>query len=282
MNVESLSTALRFDRDAGVWRAGATREVAYPADDHAACFGVEDASFWFRHRNRCIAAAVRRFAPAGFILDVGGGNGYVSRGLIEAGCEAVLLEPGPIGARNAREARGLPDVICATLEDAAIAAGSVPAIGLFDVLEHIADDRAFVSRLHEIVKPGGFLYLTVPSFQWLWSMTDIEAMHFRRYTTATLTRVLAGQFEIAYATYLFGRLTPLFFLSRTLPYRLGISRPRSARVYETEHAAGGSRLTALVERALAHEVAAIAAGRSLAIGSSLLVVARRADQMRNA
>lgn len=282
MNVESLSAALRFDRDAGLWRAVTTRAVAYPADDHAACFGVEDASFWFRHRNRCIAAAVRRFEPAGFILDVGGGNGYVSRGLIDAGCEAVLLEPGPTGARNARESRGLPDVICATLEDAAIVPGSVPAVGLFDVLEHIEDDRAFVARLHEMLRPGGWLYLTVPAFTSLWSMSDVDAMHFRRYTRATLTRVLAGRFEVAYATYLFGRLTPLFFLSRTLPYRLGITKARSARAYETEHAAGGSRMAALVERALAHEVAAIAAGRSLAMGSSLLVVARRVDQARNA
>ncbi len=282
MNVESLSTALRFDRDAGLWRADTIREVAYPTDDHATCFGVEDASFWFRHRNRCITAAVCRFDPQGFILDVGGGNGYVSRGLIDAGCDAVLLEPGPTGARNAREGRGLPNVICATLEDAAIRPGSVPAVGLFDVLEHIEDDRSFVERLHETLRPGGLLYLTVPSFAWLWSISDVDAMHYRRYTRATLAQVLAGRFEMLYATYLFERLTPLFFLTRALPYRIGLARPRSAHAYEADHTAGSHRLASIVERALAYEVRVIAARKSLMTGSSLLVVARKVDQVRNA
>jgi SAM-dependent methyltransferase len=277
MNVESISDALRFDADSGLWRAGGTRAISYPAADNAASFRVEDASFWFSHRNRCILAAVRRFEPDGVILDVGGGNGYVARGLIDAGYDAVLLEPGPIGARNAREGRHLPTVINATLEDAALRPASVPNVGLFDVLEHIGDDRSCVRHLHEIVRPGGFLYLTVPAFGWLWSISDVDAMHYRRYTRRSLAQALENRFELLYATYLFERLVPAFFLMRTLPYRLGLARRRPAESYEADHAAGGAGPSAMLDRLLASEVSAITAGKSLRIGSSLLAVARRLD-----
>lgn len=275
-----MSDALWFDADAGVWRARDTPAIAYPAGHNDACFRLEDRSFWFNHRNRCITAAVARFPPAGPILDVGGGNGYVTRGLIDAGYDAMLLEPGADGARNARVARGVPTVICATLEEAAIRPGSVPAVGLFDVLEHVEDDRAFVERLHGIVQPGGLLYLTVPSFQWLWSISDVDAMHFRRYTRRSLAAVLAGRFEWLYGTYLFERLVPVFLLMRTLPYRAGLARPKPAEAYQTDHAAGGGRLSVLFERLIANEVRAVAGGRSLRVGSSLLVVARRLDPVR--
>ena len=277
VNVESISAALHFDVKTGVWRAGADTAgpISYPAHQNDACFRLEDGSFWFTHRNKCIVTAVRRFPPDGFILDVGGGNGFVARGLIDAGYETALLEPGDDGARNARQARQLPTVINATMDEAAIRPGSVPSVGLFDVLEHIEDDRAFVHHLHEIMQPGGLLYLTVPSFNWLWSTSDADAMHFRRYTRRSLADVLARDFDVLYATYLFQRLVPLTVLVRALPYRAGLARPKPPDAYEREHAIGRRWLADMFSRALNHEITAIAAGKSLAVGSSLLVVARR-------
>ena len=278
VSVESFSDALGLDTDTGIWRTrvATAGRISYPTEQNAACFDLEDGSFWFTHRNRCIVAAARRFPPDGFILDVGGGNGFVAQGLVEGGYETVVLEPGPTGALNAREGRGLPTVINATLGEAGIRTGSVPAVGLFDVLEHIEDDRAFVRHLTDIVRPGGLFYLTVPSFNWLWSTADVEAMHYRRYTKESLTGVLSG-FDVLYSTYLFERLVPLFMLLRVLPYRIGFSRSRPARSYEREHAVGSKRLADALGRILDHEVAAITAGESLLTGSSLLVVARRRD-----
>lgn len=275
MSVETLSDELRLDPETGIWCARSGGPVSYPADHNEACFRLEDGSFWFSHRNRCITAAVRRFPPDGFVLDIGGGNGYVARGLIDAGYETVLLEPGSDGARNAKLGRHLPTVINSTLDDAAIRTGSVPNAGLFDVLEHIEDDLAFVERLFQIVRPSGLLYVTVPAFDWLWSTSDVDAMHYRRYTRRSLTRLFAGRFDVLYATYIFERLVPISMLVRALPYRLGLARPRPAHAYEAHHGAGRSWLSAAFERMLANEVPAITAGKSLWTGSSLLVVARR-------
>jgi SAM-dependent methyltransferase len=278
VNMALLSGALHLDEQTGIWRAnaGAASDLSYPADHNTACFRLEDGSFWFTHRNRCIIAAVRRFPPDGFILDIGGGNGFVAQGLIDAGFETALLEPGAAGAHNAKQSRRVPTVINATIDEAAIRPGSVPNIGLFDVLEHIDDDRQFAQRLGDIIRPGGFLYLTVPAFNWQWSMADVDAMHYRRYTRRTLTDVLAGSFEVLYSTYLFQRLVPVSMLVRALPYRMGLARPeRQVELYTRDHAVEHRRLAGVLSRMLDHEAAAIAAGKSLAVGSSLLVVARR-------
>lgn len=156
----------------GLWWPRSRSRVDYPDEGNAFCFQVEDQSFWFQHRNRCILAAVARFPPPGPVFDIGGGNGFVARALTQAGHPAVVVEPGPVGARNA-QARGLSPVICSTLDDAGFHPGALPAAGLFDVLEHIEDDRGVLRRLASLVRPGGRLYVTVPAYQWLWSGEDV-------------------------------------------------------------------------------------------------------------
>lgn len=76
MDIESISTNLELGGD-GIWYSEDTREVSYTTDGHAACFAIEDDSFWFRHRNDCILSVVERFPPEGEgpIFDIGGGNG---------------------------------------------------------------------------------------------------------------------------------------------------------------------------------------------------------------
>lgn len=230
--------------DQGIWRASPCDALAYPDDGNAGCFAVEDGSFWFRHRNDCIAAAVKRYAPDGPVLDVGGGNGVVSKRLIDEGFDTILLEPGPVGALNAKTQRGLPHVICATFEAVGLPEASLSAIGLFDVLEHIEDDVAFLRRLHQALRPGGLLYLTVPALQALWSAADVHARHYRRYSRGTLEARL-GQvgFSVVYSTYFFQSLLPPLFLLRSIPFRLGVSQKNNVLRSETEHGTSGGLLT---------------------------------------
>ena len=101
----------------GIWLARNVSEVSYPGEGHASCLAVEEASFWFRHRNNCILEVIKRLPPATPFFDVGGGNGYVAKALQDAGLEVVVVEPGATGALNARR-RGVQHVIRASLEDA--------------------------------------------------------------------------------------------------------------------------------------------------------------------
>ncbi len=79
-NIRDLAPGLTRD-DSGLWLAPSRKAISYPEKGNQACFAVEDVSFWFHHRNQCLVEALRRYPPAGFLLDVGAGNGFVSAGI---------------------------------------------------------------------------------------------------------------------------------------------------------------------------------------------------------
>ena len=259
----------------GLWWPRNRSRVDYPDEGNAFCYQIEDQSFWFQHRNACLLAVMARFPPGGTVFDVGGGNGYVARALTAAGVPAVVVEPGPTGASNARS-RGLDPVICSTLDDAGFRPGSMPAAGLFDVLEHIEDDRGVLGRLAELIPRGGRLYLTVPAYQWLWSNEDAISGHHRRYTTHQLARVVADAwFAIEFTSYLFWPLPLPILLLRALPARIG-HRPRidlDAIRRELKPSQGTALKT--LRGVLDLERRWLARGRRIPVGGSCLLVARR-------
>ena len=150
---------------------------------------AEDGSGWHRHRAAVVVDVVARFPPDGTLFDLGGGNGFVSRALVGSGTPAVLVEPVEEAVRTAYD-RGLRPVVCSTVEAAGFPDGSLPAVGLFDVVEHVEDDAGFLRGLRGLLVPGGRLYLTVPKHPRLWSAHDEESGHQRRYTADGLRSVV--------------------------------------------------------------------------------------------
>jgi SAM-dependent methyltransferase len=259
----------------GIYRSRNSQAISYPTTGNEKCFLLEDSSFWFRHRNLCITAAIGRFPPAGPIIDLGGGNGYVTRALLDAGFDAILLEPGPEGAINGKLSRQIPTVICSTFQDAGFEESSLHAIGCFDVIEHMEDDKAFIEQAYSGLMPGGFLYATVPAHQWLWSQSDDAAHHHRRYQQEMIGRLLKNRFDILYISYLFGILTLPVFVFRAIPYRLGISRNKNILSENMEHGTDKGAGVRILNWRLKNELKKIEGGNSIRFGASLLFVARR-------
>nr|MBA3671399.1 hypothetical protein [Gemmatimonadaceae bacterium] len=108
-STDAFTAGLEED-EPGIWHSGRTAVLSYPEEGNRQLAPIEDVSFWFRHRNRCIAALVSRYRPQGVLLDIGGGNGFVAQGLAAAGVRSLVVEPGPDGARAAA-ARGLAPVL---------------------------------------------------------------------------------------------------------------------------------------------------------------------------
>jgi len=261
----------------GVWAARTASDVSYSEDGNELCFAVEDQSFWFLHRNNCILEVVKSF-PAREFFDIGGGNGCVARALQDAGVEVVLVEPGPSGSRNAI-LRGVRNVVQGTMEDAGFLPETLPSVGLFDVLEHIRDDGAFMTEIHRLLMPGGRIYVTVPAYQWLWAGEDRDAGHWRRYTLRSLSSVLRSSgFTIEFATYFFGFLPVPIFLFRTLPYRLGLSSKKKRMSYEatqSDHQSGNSVVNQVLQFLTRTELSRMAAKIPCRFGGSCLAVARK-------
>jgi SAM-dependent methyltransferase len=262
----------------GYWIVPERAAVSYPASGNDFFDTLEEESFWFSHRSRAIAAAVRRYPPAnGPIFDLGAGNGHVSRELQRAGFTTIAIEPDRAGAANAVR-KGIEPVVCGSLPSSAFRARTAGAIGLFDVLEHVEDDRGFLQALRPYLQPGGRLYVTVPAYQWLWSDTDAASYHSRRYTLASLSSVLdAAGYGVEYSTYFFWCLPLPIWLLRTLPSRLR-RRPAQSFARAFEHRLGARRLRQVAEWSVAFEQSRIARGASIPFGGSCLIV----GQLRNA
>ncbi len=277
-DIARFSHSLRLS-DEGIWFADTIESISYPPDANDSCFTVEEGSFWFEHRNRCITAVVRQHPPRshGPIFDVGGGNGFVAKALESVGFEAVVVEPGVAGARNARK-RGISDVICSSLKAADFLPGSLPAAGLFDVLEHVEDDVAFLTSLRRVMNASGRLYLTVPSYQFLWSANDVSAGHYRRHTLRTIeTTLRRGGFSVDFASYIFCPLPVALLLTRTIPYRIGLTRPTRNRTRTArDHAVRASARARLLRFLLHSEPERLSRGETIPFGSSCLVAASAA------
>lgn len=91
-------------------------------------------------------------------------------------------------------------------------------VSMFDVLEHIEDDiKALRIINEEVLEKDGYLILTVPAYNWLWSSHDELSGHFRRYTRKDLmTKLNKTGFKIIKATYFNTLLFPVAVISRVI------------------------------------------------------------------
>lgn len=273
MNMPEILSQLTQDEQ-GIYRSRNTNPISYPADGNQDCFLLEDDSYWFQHRNKCITSIIKRYPPSGHIIDVGGGNGYVTRGMLDAGFDSVLLEPGVEGAVNGKLRRHIPTVICSTFQNAGFKPSSIDAIGCFDVIEHIENDGELINDFSHVLKPGGLLYATVPAHKWLRSQSDVQAQHYRRYNRAMIDQLLSDQFEIIYFTYFFRFLSLPIFIFRALPFRLFFTK-HNILSKNTEHGTNKGPGAKLINYFLKQEYKKIQNRKYLNFGASCLVVARK-------
>jgi len=148
---------------------------------------IQGRHWWFVARSRILASVVGKISlpSKAKILEVGCGTG---------GNLAMLSRFGNLCAveydDNARDfaaslavcpvvTGGLPEPI--PFED-----GKFDLVCLLDVLEHIDDDEAALSRSGRLLCPSGRLLITVPAYAWLWSGHDEAHHHCRRYTAKML------------------------------------------------------------------------------------------------
>ena len=230
VNIKEISSGLRLEDD-GIWYSQEKADISYPTEGNENCSSIEEDSFWFNHRNRCISSIVQSFPPEnnGTIFDIGGGNGYVSLSLVKNGFNVVLVEPGHYGVSNAKD-KGVQNIICASLETAQFDKKSLPAVGLFDVAERIKDDLTFLKTINSLLINGGRLYMTVPSYSLLWSTDDDFADHYRRYTLGSISKTLElANFNISFSSYIFRFLPIPIFLFRTIPYKPGGTKENKDR-----------------------------------------------------
>jgi SAM-dependent methyltransferase len=94
-------------------------------------------------------------------------------------------------------------------------AGDFQMTCLFDVLEHIEDDDAFLGRLGRTARPGHLLLLSVPACPFLFGPHDRLLHHYRRYSRRSLEELLRRNgYSILKASHFLFFLFPIAVSSR--------------------------------------------------------------------
>jgi SAM-dependent methyltransferase len=271
---------------------------------------LEDEHYWHLHRRELLRRILERYCPdrTAPLIELGCGAGTVATHLNQSGRNVDYADVHPEALHFARQRAE------SRLGDAAQARRFIrldvtrlpPLHGyrgvlLFDVLEHLPDDRAVMRAVHaQLTAAAGqngdgagdsgsqsdrgdqrpFVLFTVPAFQMLWSPWDDLEKHKRRYTVAS-ARALAVEsgFEVVRSTYFF---SPLFFAAAAvkglrMARRALFQEPAAAtHLGDLTEAKSYSALNRAMLRLLALETCWLER-RDLPLGTSILVWARPAQ-----
>lgn len=140
--------------------------------------------------NRCLFAykATSGFVK-GNIIELGSGEGYgveLLAPLAERYLAVDKFDTDVAGHANVEFRKMLLPSL------AGIADNSFDFAVTFQVIEHIQDDKAFISEIHRVLKPGGKLFLSTPNR--LMSLTR-NPWHIREYSAAELTTLVSQVFN---------------------------------------------------------------------------------------
>jgi len=233
---------------------------------------LEDDHWWFRGRRAIFLEVLARHLPpspggtTSAIVELGCGTGGNLAALSRFG-QVTGVEPDPGAAEWARRKTGLHVIVDKLPECPSLPEGAFDVVGLFDVLEHIDDDRGALRRIARLLRPRGVAIVSVPAFPWLWTRHDESLHHVRRYTRAGLADAL-GDAGLSWDAggYFNFRLFPLVAAVRLLHRATGGGPPHDFRIPPR-------LLNHILERIFAGEARRVA-DHGYPWGVSLLALAR--------
>jgi SAM-dependent methyltransferase len=264
---------LENDTGVRVGTASDGSDISYP-EGGLDVLGLDGGQgFWFDHRFEAVLAFLRQGGVTG-LWDIGAGTGSMAIRLAEAGIDVVAVEPLRAGA-EASARHGITS-FCGTLEDLQLPDGCLPAIGMFDVLEHLEHPEKLLKEAHRVLQPHGLLVVTVPALQWLWGDEDDVAGHFRRYRRSSLDETLsAAAFRPLESHYLFASLVPVAALLRALPYSLGRRQSQAEVLANMKQQLNTAPAVDRAARGLLRAERALSKTIPLPAGLSIVAAARR-------
>jgi SAM-dependent methyltransferase len=157
---------------------------------------------------RFVERALRSSSARGPLLDVGCGGGLFLAMMRRRGFRVIGLDFSREAAAIAWRHQQVP-VVVGDLEHAPLRAGSLAAITMSHVLEHLPDPRAYLAAAHRLLAPDGRLVVHVPNaaswqFRLLgrrWSGVDVPR-HLFDYRDEDMERLLrASGFEVVRRSY---------------------------------------------------------------------------------
>lgn len=116
--------------------------------------------FFYREKMRAIYAIAPNY-PFQTILEVGGGQGGLTA-LLYPQAQITNLDFDPQYAQAACNQQHNVQFVCGDATQLPFADAFFDAVTMFDVLEHIPNDRLAISEALRVLKPNGFLLVSTP------------------------------------------------------------------------------------------------------------------------
>ncbi len=194
-------------------------------DEYRAMYDLEERLWWYAGMRAITASMLdrkltRHSNPR--LLDVGCGTGFSLCWLRERyrSEQAFGVDLSPHAAELWR-LRDLDTVSIASATGLPFNANEFDLVTCFDVIYQLDADgaRTAIAEAHRVLRPGGWLFIREPAYDWMRGAHDIAVGTRHRYTRRELKRLLASNgFDVSRATYvntlLFGAAAGHRLLSR--------------------------------------------------------------------
>lgn len=166
-------------------------------------YKLEREHWWFKARLSIIDFFIQEYitkAESIKILNVGAATGATTKMLDNYG-DVISIEYDKDCAEFLSTLLN-KEVINCSMTNIPLPDASNDLVCAFDVIEHIEYDNEAIKEANRVLKKNGYLCLTVPAFNSLWSRHDEINHHYRRYNINVLKRLLdKNGFKIEFSTY---------------------------------------------------------------------------------
>jgi len=137
---------------------------------------------WSKYRllDRMLDCA--RLPKGAYCCEIGCGTGIFLSKLEKRGLKTVGIDTSEEAVKIASERFRSSELISVRTQAVDGLKGKFDAVFMFEVLEHIEDDREILERVsRDLLKARGAFFMSVPAKQWLYSRADKHYGHLRRY-----------------------------------------------------------------------------------------------------
>lgn len=162
-------------------------KTLYELENH-----VKQSHWWFVGRRRLFSKLIHslKLDYACPILDVGCSTGTNLRMLTNSGFLNVIgFDRNPL-TLNYVAAEDCASLVIGDVCELPFDDNSFSLILATDIIEHVDDDKKAVEEMFRVLRTGGFMLISVPTFQSLWGPQDNLSHHKRRYRLAELLAIL--------------------------------------------------------------------------------------------
>ncbi len=238
--------------------------------------------FWYIGRHRFLLASVRHHLDRSgrrAAVDMGGGCGGWIKYVLEN--DPYLFDELSLADSSLLALQAAEDVVSNTTDRYQIDLLNLEwserwdSVFLLDVIEHIPDDVGAMKQVVLSLRPGGFVFVTVPALKAFWSFSDDLSEHQRRYSKADFQALASATgLELVDARYFMFFLSPLYWLSRLKKVEADLSEQEKIEIQNKMSRIPNPVVNALLSSVFSAETPL---GHKLAFpwGTSLLGVFRK-------